>query len=257
MKSHNSKTEKQMKKTFAKIFATLTVMTLMAACQPETVTVPNLERDVYYTVSENPGMTALAGGGKTTHLTTEEQWDAMLDRFCDYARDGVQVLFYSSQSVGSRQAKASGPKTPTTIRTGNRDDLKAWMKEMEKAGKTVVVTFDEGSNTWNGVAYANLNHQDTATEPQTYNGTLCFVNTPAVDGPAPGGTVWALATNNDTLVLTIHGMMLWNESVTPEMTLLNGMDFTVEGTEYANTDISGDTFMSLEISESENVIVVE
>lgn len=250
------KMEMKIRKIMLGIFGLMGIMGLVGCEKESTITESRQEYDIFYTVSNNTTTSLLNGNSTAIHLSSESELDTLLDHFCDLSRENGQVMFCSTQPSQS-QSKSRISDTPSTITTSDREELKEWMKEMERIGKTVVVTFDEGNNTWNGTAYAHLNHHNAAAAPQSYEGTLCFVNTPAVDSPAPGGTVWALSTDNDTLILTIQGMMLWNESVTPEMMLLNGMDFSAEGTAYANTDMDGETFMSLEISESENVIVVE
>jgi hypothetical protein len=47
----------------------------------------------------------------------------------------------------------SGAKAAKTFSTTNREEMKNWMKEMEKEGRTVVVTYSNG--TWSGMAYAS------------------------------------------------------------------------------------------------------
>ena len=50
-----------------------------------TYTVDNISlhvRDITYTVGNNT---------TTVHLTTDAEWQTLLDRFCDYAQDGKSV----------------------------------------------------------------------------------------------------------------------------------------------------------------------
>ena len=233
---------------------TITIITLLAAvatlvaCKPEEVSDVACERDIFYTVSESPAMSALSGHGNTAHLTTEAEWDTMLDRFCDYTQDGVQVMFCSTRPTGQSQTKGlTSSDTPTTITTSSRDELKAWMKEMEKAGRTVNVSYDNGSGTWSGTAYVNLSHQDEQAEPQTYSGTFRFVPTPAVQEPPLGGTVWALEVGDDTLIITVHGMMIWSSGTDAGALIIDGAEAVLEGIEGSYTDLHGETFLTIEL----------
>ena len=197
------------------------------------------ERDVYYVVNE--GQAASPFSGTTAHLNTDIEFDALLDRFCDYALDGSRVTFCSSHT-GNMKSSAS---VPTSISTTDREELKKWMKEMEKAGKTVNITYDNGSGTWNGQAYANLG-QWSVQEPQIYTGTLVFVPTPELETPPLGGVVWAMQVNADsTLILTFHGIMIWNDSVDDNMRILEGASMILEGVQGTYTDLNGNTFMTL------------
>ena len=100
----------------AKILAMLTVVSL-AACDPENEETI-FERDIFYTVANDEAFSGLSG--KTIHLRTESEWEALLDRFCDYAKDGEQVLFCNTHP-GQPRSKRSGTKdTPTSISTTGR-----------------------------------------------------------------------------------------------------------------------------------------
>ena len=216
------------------------------ACDDETPEVRQ-ERKVFYTHSEGAGLPAFSG--TTVRLTTDAEWDALLDRFCDYAQDGEQVTFYSTNS--NYQAKGNSSATPTSITTADREELKAWMKEMEKIGKTVQVTFDEGSGTWNGRAYANLGQGDMQ-ESKTYTGTMVFVPTPVLETPPLGGVVWAMQVNADsTLIIAIHGMTMWNDSIDDNMRLLEGATMTFEGVAGSHIDLEGNPFMTISLNVEE------
>lgn len=248
-------------KTISRLFAALAVVLCLASCEePSGPVTPDPgpaahERDIFYSVSDQSGIPSFSG--TTAHLVTEAEWDALLDRFCDMASSGGKVTFCNQASADGPATKDGASSTPNTISTQNRDELKAWMKEMERAGKTVNVSYDNNSGTWNGTAYATFQSQEDGAEPQTYTGTLAFVHVPAVEEQPMPGIVWTLEVDGNIFVLTVHGMMIWSESIIPEMTLLDGMELTVEGVAFAHTDINGGTFMSLEISGSENVIIVK
>lgn len=230
----------------------LVIMGLMGlvgfvACEKESSrTEAGQSRDIFYTVSEGAAVSVFSG--TTAHINTEAEYDALLDRFCDYAQGGGQVMFCNSHPAS--QTKGTSSDTPTSISTPDREELKVWMKEMEKAGKTVQITYDEGSGTWNGRAYANLG-QNTTQEPRMYSGTLDFVPTPVLEEPPLGGSVWAMHVGNDsTLIITVHGMMMWNENETPtdDMALLIGAEVILEGVVNTHTDLNGDTFLTLDIN---------
>lgn len=220
----------------------------MASCVKENIEVRQ-ERDVFYTVSEG---SAFAGfNGTTAHTATETEFDALLDRFCGYAQNGSQVTFYSSNHPAT-QAKGDNNSTPTSISTTDRDKLKTWMKEMEKAGKTVQITYDEGNGTWNGRAYVNLG-QDVMEESQMYTGVLTFIPAPALEEPPMGGVVWAMQMDNDSaLIITLHGMMMWCDSIDDNMRLIQGATMTLEGVAGTHTDLEGNIFRTLSLNVEEN-----
>lgn len=80
---------------------------------------------------------------------TEAEWQAMLDDFCNYAQQGSTVTFWNGA-----QAKSLPTKEVTTYSTTNREEMKAWMARMEDNGKTVTVSYDPATGTYNGMAYA-------------------------------------------------------------------------------------------------------
>lgn len=232
-----------MKKILISVIGLIGVIGMMG-CEKEKVTGSDEQsviRDIYYAV----GPSFLSGS--SAHLTTEAEWDALLDNFCNFAKEGEQVIFCGENHP---QAKGNNSDTPTSITTTDREELKVWMKEMEKAGKTVQITYNEDNGTWNGRAYANL-RQDISQNPQMYTGTLDFVSTPVLEEPPLGGSVWAMHVGNDsTLIITVHGMMMWNENETPtdDMALLIGAEMILEGVVNTHTDLNGDTFLTLDIN---------
>ena len=232
-----------MKKILISVIGLIGVIGMMG-CEKEKVTGSDEQsviRDIYYAV----GPSFLSGS--SAHLTTEAEWDALLDNFCNFAKEGEQVIFCGENHP---QAKGNNSDTPTSITTTDREELKVWMKEMEKAGKTVQITYNEDNGTWSGRAYANLG-QDNSQEPQMYTGTLDFVPTPVLEEPPLGGSVWAMHVGNDsTLIITVHGMMMWNENETPtdDMALLIGAEVILEGVVNTHTDLNGDTFLTLDIN---------
>ena len=103
------------------------------------------ERVIVYKVGQNENRQSLA---------TEGEWDALLDVLCNQAKQGSEVTFYNMKpSIYHPNKLSYGTKASKTFSTSNQDEMKSWMKEMEKEGRTVVVTYSNG--TWNGVAYAS------------------------------------------------------------------------------------------------------
>lgn len=245
-----------------KKFIILASVLLLAACGKESqpientvvADITNSERDIFYTVAENASIAIIAGNDTSVHLSTEAEWDALLDHFCDQAADGNQVVFCPS---GQPRANGAAKDTPTTISTDNREELKTWMKEMEKAGKTVIVTYDEEDGRWRGRAYEKLMPTAAEAVVQDYSGDLIFIPTPSMQGSALGGLVWAMRIDSgDTLVFTVEGMMLWFDCETPDatMTLLQ-RPATMRGVASSHTDGNGATIQTLELEIPEDGVI--
>ena len=145
----------------AKLFTLLAFVLTLAACNKDKEELRH-ERDIVYTVAEET---------TTVHLATEAEWQALLDRFCDYAEDGSEVTFYNA----NHKAAKSPTKEAVTYSTTDREEMKRWMAQMEDDGKTVTVSYDPSSGTYHGEAYA------TAPHPQT----------DWVDLGLPSGVLWA------------------------------------------------------------------
>ena len=106
-------------------------------------------RDITYTIA--PAASAIDNATTTTiHLETEAEWQALLDRFCDYAEDGSEVTFYNA----NHKVTKSATKEAVTFSTTDREAMKRWMAQMEDEGMTVTVSYDPNTGTWNGTAYA-------------------------------------------------------------------------------------------------------
>ncbi len=165
-------------KTSVKLFALLAAVLMLAACNPEPVEV---ERDIVYTV---------AAETTTVHLTTEAEWQQLLDRFCDYAEGGSSVTFRNAKS-----ANKSASKEAITYSTTDREAMKRWMAQMEDEGKTVTVTYDPATGTWNGTAYA------TAPQPPMPSGGLI---TYECDWMNSFGYIWSFDTANHRVYITLH-----------------------------------------------------
>ncbi len=192
----------------------MTVALCLASCQkpdpsPDPLPQGNVERTIVYAV-----------GNTENHCTleTEAAWDALLDQLCNQAEMGSEVAFYNTNYIPSVQhKKGNTPKEGTTISTTSRDEIKAWMKDMEKQGLTVRVTYDEGSGTWNGTAYATAPAESTTgTLIGTWRFNCMVVSQFDLNGElissdlfAPddnGGTWYYTFSDDGNVTLTINGI---------------------------------------------------
>ena len=135
--------------------AFLTTVLIFAACNKDKEELRH-ERDIVYTVAEET---------TTVHLTTEAEWQQLLDHFCDYAEGGSSVTFHNAKSDNK-----SASKEAVTYSTTDREAMKRWMAQMEDEGMTVTVTYDPATGTYNGMAYA------TAPQPPLQGGVATYVN---------------------------------------------------------------------------------
>ena len=149
-------------------------------------------------------------------LETEGEWDSLLDVLCKQAKNGNIVTFYNmDQTTYLTDNKVGNTKAAKTFSTTNRDEMKEWMKKMEAEGRTVVVTYNDG--TWNGTAYATA---PPATISTTIVGTWHFscsvVSHIDAEGHLlgsdlyvpedGGGSMYYTFYDNGTLTLTFNGM---------------------------------------------------
>ena len=220
-----------MKQSF-KLTALLAAVICLAACNKDKEELRH-ERDIVYTVAEET---------TTVHLTTEAEWQQLLDHFCDYAEGGSSVTFRNAKN-----ATKSATKEAVTFSTNDREAMKRWMAQMEDEGKTVTVTYDPATGTWNGTAYA------TAPQPQhdCYTGTLVEVPNPQMEeDPNLPGMVMALQINDDsTLIIANGGHWFWDGylPLSDSSAIYPGGPITLCGTVEARQDYNGDTFLQLEI----------
>ncbi len=167
------------------------------------------ERDIVYAVGNNESRQT---------VETETAWDALLDQLCDQALSGNEVTFYNVSQTTYLQNNAKGAdKDNRTINTTSRDEMKAWMKEMEKEGRTVRVTYDNNSGMWHGEAYATAPSSNTSgILIGTWHFNCMVVTQVGQDGnllgsdlyepEAGGGSMYYTFTDDGTVTLTINGM---------------------------------------------------
>ncbi len=165
------------------------------------------ERVIIYTVGQTENRQT---------LDTEGEWDTLLDVLCDQAQGGQRVTFYNMSQTTYLQTKGlRGSKAPKTFSTTDRDAMKAWMKEREKEGLTVVVTYNNG--TWNGTAYATAPPADTSVDIiGTWHFICSVVSNVDPNGALAGsdlyvpedggGSMYYTFYDNGTVTLTFNGM---------------------------------------------------
>lgn len=198
---------------FAALVAALTLA--FAACDKPNNNDPNggevnndpIERVIVYTVGQTENRQT---------LETEGEWDALLDMLCTQAQNGQTVTFFNmDQTTYYQHNGTKGTKAAKTFSTTNRDEMKAWMKKMEEEGRTVVVTYSNG--TWNGMAYSSA---PPATVSGDIVGTWHFVcsvvshidqngSLAGSDLYVPedgGGSMYYTFLNDGTLTLTFNAM---------------------------------------------------
>ncbi|KWW30982.1 MAG: hypothetical protein AUK63_665 [bacterium P3] len=161
--------------------------------------VVDVERVIVYTVD---------GSESKSTLNSESEWDRMLNQFCNLAQTGQTVIFYNISSQPARTQKGSAAsKEVVNYTTTDREEMKAWMKRMEHAGKTVRVVYDDRTGTWRGTAYVNMpggNRQNPS-----YTGQLCYIDMPPIDGlVVPGLQVAALKINEDSTLLILRNNLI-------------------------------------------------
>lgn len=241
-----------MKKTRT-LAALLAPLILLVACgnDPDPTDSTMEGREITYTVNSKVSHVSLAN---------DAEWDALLDRFCDYTEEGLTVSFYNSHPSNVHPTKSSSvSKEATSISTTDRVALKRWMKEMEKEGKTVTVVYNEKDGTWNGTAYANGPLNQEPDGKKRYSGRLVLTSPPNTEDIRPfDEEIWALEVSEDSLLL------LENDGLIPSFTLLiingtlceNGDTVTLSGIVEACQSNNGTTYMVLHLSHVDEADIV-
>ena len=196
-----------------------------------TIPVEN-KRIIVYTVDSDEG---------ARNLQTDSEWDAMLDLFCEYAVEGKVVKFYNMSTQTRYSKNGSASKDATTFTTRDRQEMKDWMKTMEKAGKTVCVSYDPNSGTYYGSAYATLPY--TLNMSNCYTGVMECVEVPETDDYTLSDMVPALRISEDSVLILIkdgYTMVCGGDMEEDTITLC--------GTVETRHDIHGDSYLVLDIS---------
>lgn len=223
------------------IVAMLAVMMLgLAACERDTDEgIQGQERVIVYAVGHEEGR---------TNVKDEAEWNALLDKFCSYAQGGSEVIFYNTATTQTPSTKGTGTmmKDVTTFSTTSREEMKNWMKDMEKAGKTVSVKYDNNSGTWNGTAYINAPYHEDVSE--SFTGILALVDMPPLTEPELSRKVAALVVNEDSVLFILKDGYLCTSVEVFTDGQHPGEEATLSGEVKVLQDINGDEFLVLDIS---------
>lgn len=188
------------------------------------------ERVIVYTVGQTENRQT---------LDTEGEWDALLDVLCTQAKNGQTVTFYNmNQTTYFQNNGAGGAKAAKTFSTTDRDAMKAWMKEREKEGLTVVVTYSNG--TWNGTAYATAPPADTSVDIiGTWHFVCSVVSHIDQNGALTGSDLYVPENGGGSMYYTFY------DDGTVTLTF-NGMDGTTV-TDSSTWTLSGDGKLGSEL----------
>lgn len=214
---------------------------MFAACEHNDDPTPAQERVIVYAVGHEESRTT---------VRNEAEWDVLLEQFCSYAQEGSDVIFYNMSTTQTPSDKAAGATTMkdvATFSTTSREEMKHWMKDMEKAGKTVSIKYDDKTGTWSGTAYVNAPAQEETST--CYSGTLALVDMPAITEPVIPGMVAALVVNTDSVLILVKDGYL--STMIEDMTdgLHVGDEATLCGALSEIEDMDGATVLVLDISE--------
>ena len=213
----------------------LTTILCFAACHHDPADVPH-EREIVYTVDEHT---------TNVHLNTEAEWESLLNRFCDYAEGGSTVTFYNA----SHAAKGHAIKDVAEFSTTSREEMKAWMRRMEDDGKTVTVSYDPNTGTWNGTAYATAPQPRPESQEGCHSGVLTYAPMRAMSaGEVLPGMDWALQVGDTLFYLVTDGHFITANGET--LTLDNdthhlGDSVTLCGNSIWNQEYYGEHFYCL------------
>lgn len=232
------------------LIVTLLMSTIgMVACNPGENPLKNpieQQRTVVYSVGDKEN---------STRLETDAEWEKLLDNFCDYALHGEQVRFYSISPSPEHHAAKDNSKKKTTISTQSREEIKEWMKKMEKEGKTVNVSYDEKTDTWNGVAYAGIGDQ-TIDDGQEHTGTVVLAACPPISGVDEGSEVWTLQNDDTVFYLAFMGNLLFSDSSVEVIGDVQDVPITLHGVVSVHTDNNGEEYYVLDLFALDKSLVV-
>ena len=214
-------------KTSFRYLTLLATVLMFAACKPEPV---EIERDITYSVDETT---------TTVHLRNDAEFDALLDRFCDYAEGGHRLSFHSTK----HSTKGSTTKDASTFSTSDREAMKRWMRQMEDAGKTVTVIYNSETGTYNGMAYT-----PSPSQHGCFTGLVVSVPTPIMhSGVNEPAMVVALQISADSTLIISDNGRFGEDLADTNMVSYMGDSITLCGTLMTVLDYNGNTFLALEI----------
>ena len=257
-----------------RFYILLAAVLCLAACEKNNGS-NDKQRDITYTVGTPSPNWHMPDGNRrpmetvTVHLETEAEWQALLDRFCDYAEDGSEVTFYNGTQAASlrsiadklsasQKSQAASPRTntkdATTFSTTDREAMKRWMAQMEDEGMTVTVTFDSNTGTWNGTAYATAPQPRPGSRQGCHTGVLTQAPMRAMSaGEVPPGLDWALQVGDTLFYLVTDGHFITanGETLTLDSDTYHlGDSITLCGIVLTMQDYYGNEFFVLELGEA-------
>ena len=150
-----------------KLIILLSTLLLLTACEQEE-SGPLVPHIIEYVVSRHD----IPNISTTVEVRTQNEYDALLDSLCDYTLQGKFVTFHSNKK------NVHPTKEATIFSTSDREEMKRWMAQMEDAGKTVTVTYDSRTHTWNGVAYINTTDNTLSQYRRLSRVTMDYVVSP-------------------------------------------------------------------------------
>ena len=230
-----------------RFYILLAAVLCLAACEKNNES-NDKQRDITYTVgtpSSSWHMADTAATTVTVHLETEAEWQALLDRFCDWAEEGSTVTFHHANN----EAKGHATKDATTFSTSDREAMKRWMAQMEDEGLTVTVTFDSNTGTWNGTAYATAPQPRPESQEGCHTGVLTQAPMRAMSaGEVLPGMDWALQVGDTLFYLVTGGHFITGDGETltlDDATYHLGDSVTLCGNSVWNQDYYGEYFYCL------------
>jgi len=264
MKRIEKKYRTRMKHTVKPFALLAAVLCCLTACEknPES---SDKQRDITYTVTPVGTQTSHRQDAEnpapvTVHLETEAEWQALLDRFCDWAGEGSTVTFHGTQAPlpakgGPSQAGSlRTTKDATTFSTTDREAMKRWMAQMEDAGMTVTVSYDPNTGTWNGTAYVNAPQPRPESQEGCHTGVLTQAPMRAMSaGEVLPGMDWALQVGDTLFYLVTDGHFITAnvETLTIDSTTYRlGDSVTLCGIVLTMQDYYGNEFFVLELGEA-------
>jgi hypothetical protein len=165
------------------------------------------------------------------------------------AAEGNTVTFYN---MGARVSTKGATKEEVRFSTGDRQAMKEWMKEREREGMTVSVSYDDKTGRWSGVAHKSTANRHDLVD--CYAGYITCVEMPATGDPMmDGALVPALVTADSTvMILKKDGYIMMCGGQIGD----DGMEMALCGTLDTCQDLEGNDYLVLDISETRAEFIV-
>lgn len=195
----------------------LVILLCLVGCKKEQ---PSIEHVIVYRIDQ--------GAEARICISDYVEWYALLDRFCNMAKEGRMITFYNA----NRKSKGSVNIGTAGIVSTMRKKMKGWMIQMEYSDMIVSLSYDTSFNSWCSMTYAN---EPTSTN-DCYKGTLVSIQreyySDYIQYP-----YWGLKVNDDTVYRVVKN---GSYRTTDEKITIKGYEFR-----YGDTVIfSGSTRLS-------------